>query len=118
MVSAWQKVSGTDGSERALYAVGHTKHGWVHGACDTVGWKERLRKRTYADAYTEVWSDADANGRTVDGGLLVMLLLHDDLVGAALGRSSGWRAVERGWWRIAVDVGVVGNVDVPGSIGH
>jgi hypothetical protein len=39
-------------------------------------------------------------------------------VGAALGRSSGWRAVERGWWRIAVDVGVVGNVGMPGSIGH
>jgi hypothetical protein len=76
-----------------------------------------LRKRTYADAYTEWWRDADADWGAVDGGLLV-LVLHDDLVRAALGRCAGWRAVEGRGWRVAVDVGVVGDVGVPGRAGH
>jgi hypothetical protein len=118
VVSAWQEISGSDGSEGALHAVGHAKHGWVHGACDTEGGEDGLRKRTYADAYAEGWRDADADWGAVDGGLLVVLVLHDDLVRAALGRCAGWRAVERGWWRVAVDVGVVGDVGVPGCARH
>jgi hypothetical protein len=118
VVSAWQEISGSDGSEGALHAVGHAKHGWVHGACDTKGGEDGWRKRTYADAYAEGWHDADAYGRAVDGGLLVVLVLHDDLVGAALGRSSSWWAVEGRGWRVAVDVGVVGDVGVPERAGH
>jgi hypothetical protein len=79
-----------------------------------------LRERTYADACTETkgWSDTDADGRAVNGGLLMVLLLHDDLVGATLGKSSRGRTVEREWRRVAVDVGVVSDVGVPGNAGH
>jgi hypothetical protein len=48
----------------------------------------------------------------------MVLLLHDDLVGATLGRSSRGRTVEREWRRVAVDVGVVSDVGVPGNAGH
>lgn len=94
------------------------EHGGVHGAGDgedagVNGWRER----TYADAYTEGWcdadgwtADADANRWAVDGGLLV--LFDDDLV--LSGGSTDGRGVERGWRRIAVDVWVVGDVGVVG----
>jgi|TARA_R110002003_G_scaffold104_34_gene8490 hypothetical protein len=101
----------------------HAKEGWIHGADE--GWEDGW-KRTYADAYTEgrseseSWAaDADANGWAVDGGLVV-LLFDDDLLAAAVAGSgsAGGRGVERGWWRVAVKIGVIGDVGEPGTAGH
>lgn len=70
--------------------------------------KER-RERTYADA--DGRRDADGYGWAVDGSLLV--LLDDDL-----GRGSGRRNVKGRWGRVAVDVGVVGDVGEVRGVGH
>jgi hypothetical protein len=71
-------------------------------------------ERTYADAYTNGGCDADAYRGPVDGGLVVVLLDYD----LASRRGAGRRSVERGRWRVVVDVGVVGDVGEPGSAGH
>jgi len=104
----------------------HAKHSWVHGAdtseTETVRWEDGW-ERTYADAYTKGWSDTDrwaADTNTdwwsVDGSLLVVLL-NDDLVTLSW-RSTGGGRVESWRRRVAVDVGVVGDVREPGTARH
>jgi hypothetical protein len=44
----------------------------------------------------------------------LVVLFDDDL----LGRGAGGRGVERGWRRVAVDVGVIGDVGVVRRCGH
>jgi hypothetical protein len=108
-----------------LHPMRHTEHGWVHGTdaseanaseTETVGWEDGW-ERTYADAYTERWCDADADWRTVDGSLL-MVLLYDDLVAVCGWGCARWRSVEGRWRRVAVDVGVVGDVREVGTTRH
>jgi hypothetical protein len=119
MMSAWQEISSADGCKRTLYAMRHPKYSWVHGGAEAKCWGEDgWVERTYANAYTNGWCDANADSYwgSVDGGLLVVLLFDYDLWGCR--RGTGRRSVERGWRRVAVNVWVVGNVCEPGSARH
>jgi hypothetical protein len=111
-MSAWKKVACANGGKwTACRSHVAAHHKGVH---DADGWEDGW-ERTYADT-TECWSaDADAKGWAVDGNVL---LLYDDL-GAACACAwvmwlGSWAAVDRGWWRFAVDVWVVTDVGEPG----
>jgi len=124
VMSAWKKVARTDRSKwtasRSHVSAHHAAHHkGVHNADRwEYGWE-----RTYTDT-TERWRDAvcwsananaNAEGRAVDGGVL---LFYDDLSATCgYARMVSWwcRASVIGRrWRFAVDVGVVTDVGEPG----
>lgn len=105
VVSTGKEVSSADGGEGA--AEGHAsvvEKGVEDGWCADEGWERTYAAEGGGHAYPN-WQ-----GRAVDGPTMVLLVLdHDLLLMLLLGRSA-----ERGWWWVAVDVGVVGYVCVVG----